>query len=657
VKFQIKKVVIWPRSKNFPPREVDFKTNCVNVITGASRTGKSAIIPIIDYCLASSDCSIPIDTIRDNASWYGIVVETPGEDFLIARKVPEGTKVSNDFYYLGGRNLSIPNEILVANEKQDGIKQMLNAISSVPYFSLGGESDIVGYQARLGFRDLMGLVFQSQEIVANQNIIFYKTHAHEHRERLRNWFPYILGAENIETLNARQQLVLVERKLKQLQKEADSVKKISSSWMNNMLRHLNTAQKYGLVEDEISDDLSAEDLLIIAKKVININPNYSNTSMGDLESSNKKIGELENQIGLLGSEVGVTNKRLIDITSLKKGMHSYGHSVKKRAQRLHLSQWLEDISQQSLGCPACGDKSHPKATNELLKISNAFKVYEHEAKKVSDIPTSFTREEERLKRELTAMLDLKSNLEKQLNSLIASDVKVQEEFQNKKNLFIFLGHFKASVDTFESLSAGGDFQSELEKLLAEYNRLKKITDPRGVRTRVESAVGKVSQLTLKYLEGLDVDDKYRQVAPRFSEKDLNISIRSDDGNWHYLAEVGSASNWVSFHIALMCALQEFFSNLDDSVVPSFVVFDQPSQVYFPKVKRGAEVSDHDFDDEDLEAVKMIFKTLSKACSENSWQSIVLDHADEAVYGEVDNIHEVDIWRDGVKLIPEEWYKK
>ena len=46
---KIRKLIIWPKNSAFPPREVKFELNKVNVITGASRTGKSAIIPIIDY--------------------------------------------------------------------------------------------------------------------------------------------------------------------------------------------------------------------------------------------------------------------------------------------------------------------------------------------------------------------------------------------------------------------------------------------------------------------------------------------------------------------------------------------------------------------------------------------------------------------------------
>jgi len=40
-------------------REIDFDPDTVNVITGASGTGKSAIIDAIDYCLGSSKCSLP----------------------------------------------------------------------------------------------------------------------------------------------------------------------------------------------------------------------------------------------------------------------------------------------------------------------------------------------------------------------------------------------------------------------------------------------------------------------------------------------------------------------------------------------------------------------------------------------------------------------
>ena len=37
-------------------REIDFDLNTVNIITGASGTGKTAVIKALDYCLGSSTC-------------------------------------------------------------------------------------------------------------------------------------------------------------------------------------------------------------------------------------------------------------------------------------------------------------------------------------------------------------------------------------------------------------------------------------------------------------------------------------------------------------------------------------------------------------------------------------------------------------------------
>ncbi|MHC1762522.1 MAG: DUF3732 domain-containing protein [Negativicutes bacterium] len=660
MKFQLLKLIIWPKCEEFAPKIVTFEPGKVNVITGASRTGKSAIIPIIDYCLASSDCFIPIDTIRDYASWYGVVFQTETEELLISRKVPDGSKVSNDFYLIRGKNVSIPPLIKESNEKADGIKQILNTIAYVPYFSLSdGENERESYQARLGFRDLMALVFQNQDIVANQNILFYKTHAHEHRERLRNWFPFILGAENIEVLIARQRLQFVEKRLIQLRKEFEKVKNVSASWMANMLGHLKVAYEYGIIDTEVSASTEPDELLVVAKQIFENIPEHSKTKYDNIENANKEISDIEIEEERISAEIGVAKKRLSDVNRLRSGFVDYGISQGKRAERLHISQWLESIALESIACPACGSVEHPRTTNELSKVVTAFKKFEEQSKRVAEVPTSFAREEERIKLELEKLLDEKGKYQQRFDLLIARDKNAQEEFQRKKSMFLFLGHLKASMETFEKLVDGGEFQKEISILEEEYNKLIKLVDRGTIQLRIDRATAIISQGILNHLKTLDVEDKYRKIAPKFNVKDLNISVLSNDGNWHFLAEVGSASNWVSFHIALMCSLQEYFLGLDLACVPSFVIFDQPSQVYFPKLKRNEEkVADNlQYEDEDINAVKGMFTTLAKSVLTNkeAWQCIVLDHADNSVYGDIEGVYEVAEWRNGEKLIPEEWY--
>ncbi|MBX4267547.1 DUF3732 domain-containing protein [Clostridium estertheticum] len=660
MKFQLLKLIIWPKSEVFEPKIIQFEPGKVNVITGASRTGKSAIIPIIDYCLASSDCFIPIDTIRDYVSWYGVVFQTEIDQILISRRVPNGNKVSNDFYLSRGVFISIPPTVKEPNENADGIKNILNTIAYVPYFGLGGlENENESYQARLGFRDLMALVFQNQDIVANQNILFYKTHAHEHRERLRNWFPFILGAENVEILATRQRLQTIEKKLKQLRKEYEKVNTVSASWMSNMLGHLKVANEYGILEEEVSGETKPDDLLTIAKQLLENIPEYTKTKFDNIEMANEEIAELEIEEERISIQIGATKKRLNDVKRLKSGLVDYGISQSKRADRLNISQWLENIASETFECPTCGSSEHPKKTNELSKVLTAFKKVEAQSRKIVEVPTSFAREEERIKLELQKLLDEKERCQERFDLMIARDDIAQGEFQCKKSMFLFLGHLQASMETFEKLIDGGNLKNKIFELEKEYNDLIKLADRGGVEKRINKAVAIISQGILNHLDTLDVEDKYRRVAPKFSIKDLNISVLSNEGNWHFLSEVGSASNWVSFHIALMCSLQEYFLDLDSSCVPNFVILDQPSQVYFPKLKRSDKNNEYDpqFENEDINAVKGMFETLAKSVSaqKGHWQCIILDHADSSIYGNIEGIYEVVEWRNGDKLIPEEWY--
>ncbi len=661
MRFQLLRLVIWPKDPQFAPRVVEFTPGVVNVITGGSRTGKSAIIPIIDYCLASSDCFVPIDTIRDNALWYGVVVQTDSEEMLLARCVSTGNKVSNAFFVLRASAVSIPPAIGEANETLDGVKNILNTISSVPYFSLEGDENQRGYQARLGFRDLMALVFQSQDIVANQNILFYKTHAHVHRERLRNWFPFILGAETIEILQARQRLQEVEQKLKRLSRELEKAKAHSLSWMNNMVGHLRVAVEYGLLDEKITETATSEDLLLAAKRILENVPDHTNTDADDVRGSNDEFARLETEENGLSTEIALVKKRLSTLDRLKGSFTDYGNAVRRRVDRLHISQRLEDISKGSNSCPACGSAEHPRSKSELRKIGNAFRAYEGESKLLEEIPTSFSREEDGLKVELGSLLEAKKAHQGRYDILLARDTKAQEEFQRRKNMFFFLGHLKASLETFESLGDGGEFHDEVSLLQSESERLNRIVDRGGVTKRLKAATVRIAQRMLYHLKTLDVEGKYREVAPRFDVEDLNISVLSTDDSWHYLAEVGSASNWVSFHLALFCSLQEHFIGQAVSSVPSFVIFDQPSQVYFPKVRRGREEEedDHKYEDEDVQAVKKMFRTLADSIigTDGAWQAIVLDHADGSIYSDIDGVHEVEEWRRGEKLIPEEWYEE
>ncbi|MCP8633415.1 DUF3732 domain-containing protein [Pseudomonas mosselii] len=87
---------------------------------------------------------------------------------------------------------------------------------------------------------------------------------------------------------------------------------------------------------------------------------------------------------------------------------------------------------------------------------------------------------------------------------------------------------------------------------------------------------------------------------------------------------------------MLLALQKLFMSRKavEHPVPHFLIFDQPSQVYFPVKRAAKDDGEHELNDEDRIAVRKVFLALAAAVSalEGRLQIIVLDHADEGVWG-------------------------
>ena len=71
MKSYIKAIIIF--NENDEKRLVPLKQG-VNIITGESKTGKSALVEIIDYCLCSTRCTIPKGKITDFSYLYVLVM-------------------------------------------------------------------------------------------------------------------------------------------------------------------------------------------------------------------------------------------------------------------------------------------------------------------------------------------------------------------------------------------------------------------------------------------------------------------------------------------------------------------------------------------------------------------------------------------------------
>lgn len=58
----------------------------LNVVTGKSSTGKSALIEIFDYCFGSDEYTVPKGVITDSAALYYLFIKIDGQNMVIARR-------------------------------------------------------------------------------------------------------------------------------------------------------------------------------------------------------------------------------------------------------------------------------------------------------------------------------------------------------------------------------------------------------------------------------------------------------------------------------------------------------------------------------------------------------------------------------------------
>lgn len=171
---------------------------------------------------------------------------------------------------------------------------------------------------------------------------------------------------------------------------------------------------------------------------------------------------------------------------------------------------------------------------------------------------------------------------------------------------------------------------------------------------MQLALSRIQSATARLIPQMDAEWPEAPIQLVIDELTVRV-LRSDRED--YLWEIGSGANWLAYHVAITLALQELFLIDPTSGVPGLLVYDQPSQVYFPKraARTTAEV-DEKWRDEDIDAVRKIFALLAVevANAKGRLQVIVLDHAHEEVWGDLVGVHLVDEWRNGKKLVPIDW---
>lgn len=652
--FQIRAVVLWPRNPDFKPRRLRFDLGKVNVISGASRTGKSAVIPIIDYCLGSSTCSIPVNTIRKHCEWFGVVVATTQGDKLLARREPGAQRSTDDMFLLEADRIEDVPHRIVKNTNAEAVKRLLDELSGLSNLDFSGGEEATGFDGRPSFRDLAAFTFQPQNIVANPDVLFFKTNTYEHREKLRKIFPYVLGAVTPSLMAKQYELGRVRSELRRKEREFKEAQEVSARWLADLTAKFSEALELGLVSKQEVQPTRGQMIELLEEVVARTDLTIT-VSTATISEALSELNGLEREEREVSRELTTLRHRLAEMNRMSVSGAQYETAIALQRGRLKLSTWIQGHADDSSDCPMCGSYTE-SARKKLEVLSGRLKAMEAEAGIDKEVPAAFDREMQRVKTEVGMATERLHSVQVRKRALSARSNEANERQFAAKQAERFVGKLESALDLHRRLGGDSGLAEEVGKLRDKVQELEAELKEQDVESRKRRALTAVNGYAGRLLPFLDVENPDDPISLEIS--DLTIKVRGADRD-DYLSEIGSGSNWLSYHLAMLLALQQFFLSQPNSPVPGFLVLDQPSQVYFPKqvIQRPIDEDvEPQLRDEDIVAVHKAFEVLNKVVlkAEGRLQVIVLDHASRDLWGDISGVVGLKDWRNGTKLVPMKW---
>lgn len=676
MKLKIKYIILYPQDETNNPRFIKFDENKVNVITGYSQRGKSAIISIIDYCFGSSECDIPIGTIREKVDKFAIYITLEDRGLFIARDSPGRDLKASDIMYSFEINGKGDNPIFNTNDWIKDAKQYQTNRHAIKSFL----SNLAGFEntsitetnkkeeSPASFRDTMAFTFQPQNIIANPTTIFYKTDTFEHVRRLKMLFPLVLGYKSYEMLSLDQEIEGLERQEREKQGKLDHLNAQYETWQTDIYEYYTEAIYLGLSNSDIQIGGSTVNLIKneLSKIVEDIKKDRF-IKQGSTLRYSEKLEELEDQRVKLLRQLEATRVELQKIERFDKSKTEYLEKVTDEIDtRLKPVEWL--IQQKGTNiCPFC-DSYSEKAINKLLSLKDE-KDNNHLviANSKSEL-FSFEREKTEFKNTINVLEKDILKIDANIRILRSEDRQNVKKFQD---IFEFRGKIELVLTNLEKIAPSATLPTEIAAIGVELTKKRKRLKELRESFDKGLCLSKLTDAIGKYVAILPIEHRERRKV--LLDPDVSVGIRIFD-SWtnstNFLYKFGSGANHMCFHLATLLGLHDYFLKLPETgkinYIPSLLILDQPSQVYFPdefeKVETETNQKTKAKISEDIENTKLIFIACDKFVEWTNQQTqvIVLEHAGPKTWEGLPNVHLVEEWRGQLDeeeynaLIKKEW---
>lgn len=476
----------------------------------------------------------------------------------------------------------------------------------------------------------------------------------------------VLGYKSYEILKIEREIEILEKKEKEKANKLEDLKNQYENWQSDIYEHYTKAISLGLSNADINIESSKVNLIKAELNQVIKNVKTNNfLQEGSTLRYSEKLEELESQrlvfLRNLDSLKGDLSK--LDLFDLSKEKYIKDVTL-EIDNRLKPIDWFLEQKGTDI-CPFCDSKSD-KAIDELLSLKAVKDKNSKAIAEANSIEFSFEKEKQILKKEI-------ANIEKQLRA-VDSNIKIllteNKESHNKiQSIYEFVGKIEHVLENLDKISPSSSFAVELESIRINLSKKRATIKKLKEKFDKESCLLKVTEAIRHYLKLLPIERKETKRVLLDPENSASIKIEDlETKNITFLSRIGSGANHMCYHVATLLGLHEYFLKLPESgkknYISSFLVLDQPSQVYFPEdfneILKG-DKTEKKFS-EDIENTSQIFKACSEFMTRTQHQTqiIILEHAPTSTWKDLSNVHLVAEWRGDINsdnydaLIPKDW---
>lgn len=635
---QIKELVLY--GINGQVRHLTFNIGKVNIISGESKSGKSVIGDIIDYCMGGSACNIADGIVRETVSWYGLLLQLGEERIFVARQSPpRGQQSTSKFYYEIGENIAVPVTCkFVSNTNVEGIEEMLSRQVGITENSNIPPECQTRRPLSANIRHALYYCFQNQDEIAARNFLFHRQSEDFITQAIKDTMPYFLGIINEESLVLESERIILKRNLSLQKRSLEEKRMLQGGGMQRATSLISEAQYVGLLELNANIDYGRYQSLYENLKMINEwKPVETKTAgMNKLSCLESQLSSNQEQLDSIAEEI--RNGKKFSGETFK-----YVDEAEHQKMRLQSIGLFEELDFTPNRCPLCSGKLSERLPSveaikmAIMNLNANIKSVTREKPKLRKFMDSLENDQQRLREEnnkLKAEIDGFYTQNKE--ALEIKDINLRRA-KVVGRISLWLESVKISNDTSTKETSIND----IEQRLSEIDEL---LDKDIVSERKQSILTRIT---------IDMSEWAKELGLEYCEHpyklDMNkVTVVVDKPERQVpLQQLGSGSNWVGIHLLAYFALHKYFISFKRPV-PRFLFIDQPSQVYFP--------SDIDAQDIDKEEVNNLYSFIFNRVKElkGNMQVIIVDHANldnESFQSAV-----IEKWWNGEKLIPTSWYE-